>query len=110
MLGKLAKGMKDGALGLALKSFLNEKLSKYGEVQDCQIDTGANKIKLRALLRGEKDPINAAIDKYELERIGDDSYIKLIQLSCSREWLSLLLNQLIAGKQYKLPKAVSNFL
>lgn len=110
MLGKIAKGMKDGALGLALKSFLNERLSAYGEVLECQVDTGNNRLQLRALLRGEKEPITAAVEKYELQRIGDDSYITLKTFSCSREWITLLLSQRFANKQYKLPGAVSNFL
>lgn len=110
MLAKIAKGMKDGALGLALKSFLNERLGAYGEVLDCQVDTGAGRLQLRALLKGEKEPITAAVDKYELERVGEDRYIRLKSFSCSREWIQLLLMQRFAGKLYKLPAAVSNFL
>lgn len=110
MLAQLAKGMKDSALGLALKSLLNERLSAYGEVLDCQVDTAAARLQIRALLRGEKEPITAAVEKYELERIGDDRYIRLKRFSCSREWIGLLLTQRFADKQFKLPGAVSNFL
>lgn len=110
MLGKLAKGMKDGALGLALKSYLNEKLSEYGEVLDVEVDTGKNRLQLKAKLLGEKESITAAVERYEIEKIGDDRYITLKSFSCSREWVAMLITKFFAGKQYKLPPAVSNFL
>lgn len=110
MLGKLAKGVKDGALGIALKAYVNDRLSDYGEVLDCSVDTGKGRIAVRALLKGEKDPINAAVEKYELEREGDSVYAILRNFSSSRPWLTLLLGKLFTGKRYKLPSAVRNLL
>lgn len=110
MLGKLAKGMKDGAMGLALKSYLNEKLGRYGEIIDVQIDTANSRVQLTALLKGEKDSVTAAVERYELERNGDDRYIRLKSFSSSREWLTVLLYDRLTDKQFKLPAAVSSFL
>ncbi len=110
MLGSFAKGMKDTALAVGLKSYLNDRLRDYGEVMECQIDTGACRITIRALLKGEHEPISASVDRYELEREGEDRYITIKALSCSRQWLALLLNQRFSGQRYKLPSAVANFL
>ena len=110
MFAKFAKGMKDGALGIALKHYINDKLSEFGEVLDCSVDTSRARISLRALLKGEKDPINASVEKYELTREGDAVYATLRSFSSSRPWLTLLLGKLFTGKRYKLPSAVGNLL
>lgn len=110
MLGKLAKGMKDGALGLALKAFLNDRLNEYGEVLECSVDTGKGRIAVRALLKGERDPINAAVERYELTREGEAVYATLRTFSSSRPWLTLLLGKLFTDKRYKLPSAVGSLL
>ncbi len=110
MLGKFAKGMKDGALGLALKSFLNDKLQRFGEVLDCQIDTGNGRVQLTAMLKGEKETVTASIERYELEKDGDDNYIRLKSFSSSREWLTVILTERLTDRQFKLPAAVSSFL
>lgn len=110
MLGQFAKGMKDSALALALKSYLNDRLSDYGEVLECQVDTGANRLSIRALLRGEAEPITAAVERYEIERDGEERHIVLKRFSCSRQWIGLLLSQRFAGQRYKLPNAVARLL
>jgi predicted transcriptional regulator len=110
MLGKLAKGMKDGALGIALKAYLNDRLNAYGEVLDCSVDTGKGRIAVRALLKGEKEAINVAVEKYELAREGEQVFATLRSFSSSRPWLTLLLGKLLTDKRYKLPSAVGGLL
>jgi hypothetical protein len=110
MLIKLAKGVKDGALGLALKSFINDKLSRFGQITECQIDTSTGRVQLTALLKGEKESVTAAIERYEIERDGDDRYIRLRSFSSSREWLTVLLNERLTDRQFKLPSAISSLL
>lgn len=110
MLRRLAMGMKDGALGIALKAYLNDRLSNYGEVLDCSVDTKRGRISVRAMLKGEKEPINAAVEKYELVREGQNVYATLRNFSSSRPWLTLLLGKLFTDKRYKLPAAVANLL
>lgn len=110
MLGKIAKGMKDGALGIALKAYVNDRLGDYGDVLDCSVDTAQGRIAARVLLKGDKEPINAAVEKYELERDGEAVYAILRKFSSSRPWLTMLLGKLFTDKRYKLPSAVRNLL
>ncbi|HSW13845.1 MAG TPA: hypothetical protein VLI06_13460 [Solimonas sp.] len=102
--------MKDAALGMALRAFINERLSDYGEIQDLKVDTGASRLKMHALLRGEQHPVSVTVERYELEREGDEVYVVLRQLSSSREWLTLLLRKLFTGKRYKIPAAAAALL
>ena len=110
MLGALARGVKDAALAVPLKAFINDKFGQYGDVTDCSIDTKNNKLVLHALLKGERERITATIERYEIEREGEDNYIVLKNFTSSREWLALLLNRFLKGKRYKLPSAVNKFL
>lgn len=110
MLGAIAKGMKDGALGLAIKAYLNDRLKDYGDVLDCSVDTRKGRIALKALLKGDKEPITASVEKYELVREGGDVYAIVKSFSSSKVWLTLLLTKLFSGKRYKLPGAVGGLL
>jgi hypothetical protein len=110
MLGSLARSVKDGALALSLKAYVNDKFRDYGEVIDCSVDTGASRLTAQLMMRGERDPVTATIEKYEIEKDGDERFIKLVQFSTSRIWLTTLLNSLFAGKRYKLPGSVSKLL
>ncbi|MGQ0620664.1 MAG: hypothetical protein ACT4QA_12220 [Panacagrimonas sp.] len=110
MLQRFAKGMKNGALGLALRAFLNDRLSAYGEVLECDVDTDRGRISVRAHLKGERDPLTATVERYELVREGDTVHAILQSFSSSRPWLTLLLGKLFTGKRYKLPGAVAKLL
>lgn len=110
MLGSLARGVKDGALALSLKAYVNDKFKEYGEVVDCSIDTGASRLTAQLMMRGERDPVTATVEKYEIEKDGDERFIKLVKFSTSRAWLTTLLNALFTGKRYKLPGTVSKLL
>jgi len=106
----IARGMKDGALAVALKAYVNDKLGAYGEIIDCDLDTKNSRVTIKAMLKGERETVTATIERYELEREGADRYIVLRSFTSSRAWLTLLLKQLFTNKRYKLPGAVSNLL
>jgi len=102
--------MKNAALGMALKAFVNERFSDYGEIQDLKVDTDASTLKLHALLRGERQAVTVTVERYELQREGDEVYVVLRSFSSSREWLTLLLTKLFTGKRYKIPGAAAALL
>ena len=110
MIMKMAQGVKDSALALLIKKFVNDRLPQYGQVVDCAIDTGNGRVRLRCLLKGENETIDAAIERYEIVREEDGSYIRLKEFSSSREWLTVLLQRYLVDKQYKLPSAISSLL
>lgn len=110
MLKSMARGVKDSALALSLKAFVNDRFKEFGEVVDCSINTADSRLTVRAMLKGERDPVTAIVERYELQVEGEDRYIKLMEFSSSRDWLTLLLNKLFSGKRYKLPSAVAKLL
>lgn len=104
------RGIKDSALAMGLKTYLNDRFGDYGEIQDCEVDTEIGQLHLHVLLRGEQKPISASINRYELQREGGDVYVVLKSLSSSREWLTQLLSKLLTGKRYRVPAAVAAML
>ncbi len=110
MLKGIARGVKDSALGMSLKAYVNDKLSDYGEIIDVSIDTAVNRLTARAMLKGERDAVTITVERYELESEGEARYIKLKKFTSSRSWLTQLLNKLLADKRYKIPSAVSKLL
>lgn len=103
-------GVKDGALAISLKSFLNERFHNYGDVLDCSVDTRAGRLEIHVRLKGERDPITAAIEKYEIKDTAEGSVVVLHTFSTSREWITKLVTRIFSGKEYKLPSAVSKLL
>lgn len=99
--------LKDGAMAIALKAFLNEKFKEYGEVLDCDIDTVTGCISLHAQLHGESGPVTATVQQYEVKRDSEGAYIVLHKFSSSRAWLTTLLNSLFGNKRYAIPSALS---
>ncbi len=106
----ILQAVKDGALALALKSYLNDRFKDYGEITDCTLDTGNNRLRVTAQMRGEQQLVTASIDRYELAREGEEAYVVLHKFSASREWLARLLTALLTGKRYKMPAAVTRLI
>ena len=103
-------GLKDSAMSLALKAYLNDRFKEYGEVLDCDIDTTTGRISLRALMRGESAPVSASVEQYEVKRDSEGPYIVLQQFSSSRAWLTTLLNALFCNKRYPIPSVLGALL
>lgn len=103
-------GLKDSAMSLALRAYLNDKFSEYGEVLECEIDTVAARISIRAQLLGESAPVSASVERYEIMKDSQGAFIVLHKLTGSREWLTTLLNSLFAGKRYAIPSAIGALL
>lgn len=104
------KAMKDNALTLALKTLISERFSQYGELLDCEVDTREAQVRVRALLKGETLPIEVRIERYVLEKQGRERLITIQSVSCSREWIGLLLQRLFVNRPYKVPAAVASLL
>jgi hypothetical protein len=110
MLGKMARSMKDGALAMSAKAYLNDRFREYGEVLECTVDTRASRLSLTALLAGEREPITVILDRYSIEPENSERYIVLHEFSSSRAWIAALLTRLFSGKRYKIPAAVVKLL
>lgn len=106
----MLKAMKDSAMAIALKSYLNERFGEFGQIQSCTLDSARGRLVLEALLKGEREPIKATLEHFELVREGGKPFMVLHEFSSSRLWLGLLLTKLFAGKKYPLPSTFAALL
>jgi hypothetical protein len=106
----MLRGIKDSAVSMMVKAYLNDKFKEMGEITEVSLDTAASKLAIVARMRGETEPVSATIERYELETEGPDRYIVLKEFVTSRAWLTAGLNQFLVGRRFKLPAAVSKML
>lgn len=55
------------------------------------------------LLAGEEQPIEIKITNYHLEKMDDKTILTVLQASADREWIDLLIQDILIGKEIKLP-------
>ena len=86
--------MRNRITGQLLKAFLNHKIKDFGKMTTLHIDTQEKRIQLTANLLGETEPIDASL-KYTLEESDGRTFFVPTELTCSRQWLSLLAQQML---------------
>ena len=62
----MMRGMKNNALALSLKKYINDKFSDIGEVLECTLDTQAGELELKLRLSGETASVTLNLDRYEI--------------------------------------------
>lgn len=104
------RASKDVALGLAARTAFNTRFRKIGEMTELSIDTKKRSVRLRLELRGEAEPIEVVIKKYQLKRRGDRMLLTVEDAHASREWITGLLREGIVGRSMTIPEKVGALL
>lgn len=97
---------RDKAVEATARSFINRKIEQFGNVTRLEIDSRQKTVLLEIVLKGEVSPIGVHITRYELSEKDGETYITILQLDASREWLSAAANQYLIGRPVKIPEAV----
>jgi hypothetical protein len=100
--------MRNLVISHLLKAFLNHILKEYGKMTTLHIDPDAKHISLTANLLGEKEPIDARMT-YELEESAGRTFFVPREVDCSREWLSLLAQQMLRDNviRFEIPQGIA---
>jgi hypothetical protein len=100
--------MRNRLTSQLLKALLNHKLKEYGRMTTLHIDTQAKQISLTANLLGETETIDASMT-YTLEESDGRTFFIPHELSCSREWLSLLAQQMLKDNviRFEVPSGIA---
>jgi hypothetical protein len=110
MLKRMARGVRDGAIAIAIRSWLNDRYGEYGKVSEVSLDVDKGTLRVTALLHGERDSITATVDRFTLHNEDGEWHVLIHSISASRAWLGQLLNRLGAGKRLPLPASVARLL
>lgn len=94
---------KDAITSRAARSFLNQRIARYGEVQSLRLDSTNKQGEIVCSLEGEAEPITIRIDGYELRHSGGETFVRLGKFSCSRPWLENVLNDFARDREVPVP-------
>ena len=104
------RASKDAAIAVALRGFLNRRLSAIGEVAELLLDTSARSARVRVALHGEPEPVDLYVRKYALDADQDADWLTLVDVTASREWLGASLRQFVVGRPIRLPRTAAKAL
>lgn len=109
------RDFKNSAIATLAKKFVNNNIKEYGEMVDLRIDSKNKNIELVILLKGEKENIIVKVDKYEVIKKDDSSYIKFKNIAASREWITVLINNVLIPeyapkKMYEIGEAYAKII
>jgi len=98
---------RDRAVEAAARTYLSQKIEKFGQLEKLDLDTRTKRLELQVTLKGEVSPIKLSIDAYDVVRRGNDSLIIIRELRASREWVELAAREFVIGQEFKIPAAAA---
>lgn len=96
-------GIKDSLASGAAKALLAGRIERYGRLLDLRIRSREKTIAAVLMLAGESDEVRIEVGRYRVTESGGSCALVIEQLTASREWLQLLLEDLVLGKPIPLP-------
>lgn len=94
---------KDAIAGRAAQSFINERIRRYGKVQQLTIDSTQKRVEAVCLLEGESTPVTVRVGNYVVLSEGSKRFVQISNCTCSRPWLQNLLTDFADGRRFELP-------
>src|SRR4051812_3100790 len=88
---------------MVLPMLNNSLLAPYGKATSLRLNSDEKSAAVTLDLKGETQPVDIEVTRYELIREADDLYLVLHGLTSSREWLTTLAREHLVGKKFKLP-------
>ena len=89
-----------------MRGLLNPRLSAFGEITDLSLDSSRRRARVRFALRGESDPIDINIRKYDIDHGDKGDWLIVVDAVASREWMTAALHQFVVGRRFHVsPKA-----
>jgi hypothetical protein len=85
-------------------ALINPFVKEYGEVIEFCLQPEKREIHLKILLVGEKEPIDVDILGYELIENAENTCILIKKCTTSREWMNVLAEKFLCGKELPIPK------
>ncbi len=107
MFGGLVNSMRDRAVEVAAKSFLERQMNGFGEVTRLELDSREKVIAAEVRLAGEACPVSVRIGRYEIRRRDGESFLVVDDVTASREWIGAAARQHVAGREFKIPNALA---
>jgi hypothetical protein len=89
-----------------MRSLLNRKIRTFGHVTALALDTGEHSINFRVALRGESEPVDVHINRYEIDHTASGPLLTIVDATTSRAWLTAALREFAIGHSWPIPSRV----
>ena len=88
-------GFKDKATALILKRFANANqfVAEFGQIENLKINSSNKTILVVAKFKGERESVTISIDGYEIIKKDNKHFVKLNNVSTTKEWLNVVLSK-----------------
>src|SRR5258708_6147635 len=86
------------------KEYFNNRYKSLGTMTKLNIDSTNKKATLELDLKGETQPLQITIHRYELTTAGGKTFIEIKEFETSREWINSLAKPLLKGKTFEVPE------
>jgi hypothetical protein len=104
-LGNALQSARQKALEAAIRSLVNQRIEKYGQIIQLEIHPVQKRARLEIALKGEPAPLEVHIDAYELQSAEARLLLSIRKIRASREWITAALEDFVVGRQFPVPEA-----
>jgi len=94
---------KDAVASQAARTFVNDRIARYGQVRELKIDSRAKTVAVVCELIGESESVAVRVDSYRIFSEDGQHFVEVLTCSCSRHWLHNLLADHACGRRWVLP-------
>lgn len=94
---------KDAMASRAAQAYVNNRIARYGQLQELRIDSRAHTMEGTCLLHGDREPITVNVDRYEIAERNGTKFLTVQKCRCARPWLQNLLTDFVEGRSVELP-------
>lgn len=103
------RDQKDTSVSFVLQKLVQKRLERYGTVNDLKIDSRRQSASIQLLAKGEVEPILLTVEKYLVTQDSSGSFVTIQNARASREWLTLLLEDVVLGKSFPIPEEYASY-
>ena len=106
----MIRTLKQGLAMWVARMWINNQYRRYGRMIQFKVDPSRKTIEAEILLAGETEPITIQVESYNYARQGEAGVFTVNQVTVSREWMSLLANELLVDKPLVVPASAAKWL
>lgn len=91
--------------------YFNHRFNAFGTMTTLQIDSANHRATFDLELKGETQPLRVTIARYELTTAPNGgTFIEIHEVTTSREWMTLLAQQMVKGRKFEVPAMLASVL
>jgi hypothetical protein len=98
---------KDSMTSSAARALVNQRIERYGKLDEFRIDSRLKTVTATVTLHGESEPITVRVGKYVVEESGGKKFLRVSDCTSNRVWLQNLLIDFAGQRRVELPSWAS---